>query len=162
MSNSLPNIDADFLFSGKAEFIAANPAGNKFRFKLNKAKHDPDGRFDNSASYFVSTIDDVNPIKAFGKWSYVGIYNQTNQSADSPLKRVVLTRKSWYVTDSTQVKIIEWIITLIENGGALPDGYSITHVGKCGRCGRKLTDDESRKRGIGPECNRILNNRVSE
>jgi hypothetical protein len=28
-------------------------------------------------------------------------------------------------------------------------------VGECGRCGRRLTDDKSRRDGIGPECRKV-------
>jgi GNAT superfamily N-acetyltransferase len=35
-------------------------------------------------------------------------------------------------------------------------------IGACGRCGRTLTDDASRQRGIGPDCWEILNGHTDD
>ena len=33
----------------------------------------------------------------------------------------------------------------------------VYHVGKCGRCGKKLTDPESILTGLGPSCSKYMN-----
>jgi hypothetical protein len=40
---------------------------------------------------------------------------------------------------------------IVDNPGKYAGTYG-QHTGKCGRCGRKLTDPQSIARGIGPDC----------
>lgn len=39
---------------------------------------------------------------------------------------------------------------------SIPDYVHILHDGRCGKCGRRLTDAESIQLGIGPECRKKL------
>ena len=66
------------------------------------------------------------------------------------------TAKSLTHVDKTRVwKVLEGALRLIwyelDAGGV-----EIAHAGKCGRCGRLLTEPESIEAGIGPVCRKAL------
>lgn len=50
---------------------------------------------------------------------------------------------------------ITWFFEKMEQTGQLPRGVEVAHEGRCGMCGRKLTDPHSLKMGIGPECAKL-------
>ena len=45
----------------------------------------------------------------------------------------------------------------VVRGKALPASMAFRHMGRCGRCGRKLKDPDSVDRGLGPECAKKYN-----
>lgn len=134
-------LNRDFLLGGKAAFVIKNPAGNKFEFSVRKGK--PTEQYPNP-SYFVSLRDGNHPKSRYGS-VYMGLL-------DSQTGKIRHTRNSNFGPDSTEFKVAQWAITLIGRGEKAPDGYTLNHTGKCGVCGRKLTDEESVKTGIGPIC----------
>jgi hypothetical protein len=44
-----------------------------------------------------------------------------------------------------------WMVKVL-NGESDPSQATVWHAGKCGRCGRLLTDPESIATGLGPKC----------
>jgi Family of unknown function (DUF6011) len=61
------------------------------------------------------------------------------------------TSKSRYNFMSPPVKAFEYILASVQRD-EMPTMLRITHEGKCCVCGRTLTNPESLKTGIGPEC----------
>lgn len=47
---------------------------------------------------------------------------------------------------------IEILLDVVHNRNNLPEDISVYHSGRCGCCGRVLTDPEAISRGFGPEC----------
>jgi hypothetical protein len=46
--------------------------------------------------------------------------------------------------------------------GELPRNITVHHAGRCGKCGRKLTDAVSLEYGVGPECRKQLSMNFQE
>lgn len=53
---------------------------------------------------------------------------------------------------SFNTQAINGLLWVLNKGDNLPKEVKVYHHGKCSVCGRKLTDSESIKRGIGPTC----------
>jgi len=135
-------INLDFILAGNATFTISNSAGVRYTYKVKRSKmtHGYDRE-----STFVSLLTGAdNEID----YTYLGMLVEGN--------RVITTRASRMSADSLPVKVINWAINQLERFGQLPEGYSIHHEGRCGRCGRTLTVPESIDSGIGPECQRIM------
>lgn len=60
-------------------------------------------------------------------------------------------RKSKIGKEAQSNKVFEVVWDRLTKG-TLPDCVEIWHEGRCGRCGRPLTDPDSIKSGIGPVC----------
>ena len=142
MSMKNATLNRDFLLGGRASFIVKNPGGEKYEFRVRLSKPKPNSRY--GPTYFVSLVDAKHPRSKYGA-VYMGILNKETGMIKS-------TYASAFPADSTPFKVAQWAISLIGAGKPAPDGYVVTHTGKCGRCGRKLTDEVSIGRGIGPEC----------
>ena len=140
-------LNRDFLLGGKASFVFQNPQGIKFEFSVRKSKPKPNSRY--GPSYFVSLRDPKHPQQKYGN-VYMGILNTSSGT-------IKTTYASVYKPDDTAFMVAQWAINLMWSADAAPDGYTLTHTGKCGRCGRKLTDVDSIARGIGPECIKMIN-----
>jgi hypothetical protein len=66
-------------------------------------------------------------------------------------RRYAHGQKSTIGKDATSNKAFAWVFNrLIE--GRHHDELEVWHEGRCGRCGRMLTDPASIARGIGPTC----------
>lgn len=135
------NITRDFLLAGRAEFTVSNPKGEHYTVKVAQPKNS-DAR--GQKPYFVSIKDSSHPRAKWG-YCYAGILNTHNNT-------VARTFKSVYDVNDLKFKVAAWAIKTVLENLPLPDGYSIKHVGKCGKCGKKLTDPESIDRGLGPVC----------
>ena len=58
-------------------------------------------------------------------------------------------KKSPISEDAPSAKAFAWLWRNLDSEDA-----EVWHAGKCGRCGRLLTDPESIERGLGPKCAR--------
>lgn len=130
-------VSKDFLLAGHAIFTVANPKGEYHTYRVSA----PDDQDDTKPIWFVSKLTGSDNTSDY---TYLGILTGEG--------RVIHTRKSGFAADSQAFKVAVWAVKLILNSSPLPEGYTIQHVGKCGRCGRPLTTPESLSSGIGPIC----------
>ena len=97
------------------------------------------------------------------KGSTNGFYLSTQEKDGTALKyHGFLIRKpnSWYYYPSKKVRYtseyneenVRGLLWVLNHLGNLPSAVHILHTGTCSRCGRTLTDPESMKYGMGPEC----------
>ena len=126
-----------FFEGGNAIFTVTNPMGKHYTYKIRHPDKKP---------FFVSLLTGPDNCT---NYTYLGMYIPQN-------KTVKLTEKSKFTEDSTPVKVIRWAIQMIADNKPLPKGYSILHEGRCCRCGRLLTTQESIINGIGPECMKMM------
>jgi hypothetical protein len=67
---------------------------------------------------------------------------------------------SKFTDDSDPMRVARWALRAIwqvaYTGYVLPAGYSIKHIGRCGRCGNALTHPASLDTGFGPDCAEAL------
>jgi len=126
-----------YLLAGRAVFTVVNRnTGNRFTFKVTLAEK----RANNEpATWFVAALsgpDNQSHYRYLGKiWHSQYAPNHHKAPADWPTQRVA-----------------SWLLKQVLIGAELPEGVEILHSGRCGRCGRLLTDPESINRGLGPEC----------
>jgi hypothetical protein len=155
-------IGPDFLLAGQAIFTVQNPRGEHFTFKIEKS--DPTPQFP-TAKYFAYVL--AGPDNT-SDYRYLGMIKEPkNARTVYHLHATQATRKAGYSEASPVFKVCDWAIKVIVHGGyslevkdgavvavkpGVPDGYMIAHAGRCGKCGRLLTNPESLVRGIGPEC----------
>lgn len=133
------NINPYFLNSGNAIFTVSNPSGEHYTYHI----VDSDLRDERSSEtlYFVHVLTGPNNLHDY---TYLGMYD--------PWGFIKMTKASKYDRDSRIVKVLDWAIDVVFERKKLPDGYAIQHVGKCGRCSRRLTTPESLACGLGPVC----------
>jgi hypothetical protein len=137
-----PELSEKFLLAGRALFTVSNPKGDHYTFRVKKAESEwPVGSGRMSTSYFVS-------VKAPGgdyPYRYIGMLLLDK-------KILKTTNKSAFLPGSKEYEVAAWACFAVLDQKMIPDGYHIEHAGRCGKCGRTLTDPESIQRGIGPEC----------
>ena len=123
----------DFILAGKAIFTVRNTETmNRFTYKVRASK---DGKV-----YFVSVLTGTDNNT---NYSYIGtIFDKT---------RFVHTSKSKIKKDATSVLGFTYLFRHLLKKDLDPC-YTFYHEGRCGRCGRRLTDPESIESGYGPEC----------
>jgi hypothetical protein len=129
-SHKLNNSDAlKFIFAGKSIVTFLNTkTGNRFTFKTKIAK--------NSELFFVSVL--TNPEM----YQYVGTV------VDKVFKH---GKKSKISADAQSVRTFEYVLNKLKANN-LPDFIEVWHEGRCGKCGKTLTDPVSIERGFGPFC----------
>jgi len=140
MTTNTIKLDKNFFLGGNATFTVDNGRGTHYTFKIRQPKKD-NPRFTGPAPHFASLLTGPDNENSY---SYLGIVDNN--------MTVRLTAKSKMNDDSTPVKVLRWVLSLVATNGSMPDGYKVHHEGKCGCCGRTLTVPESIERGIGPEC----------
>ena len=120
-----------FLTAGRAEFtLESNNTATHFTFKITKS--------DTHYRYFVNYLNGPD------SYGYAGMINE-------------LTGLKFYTTqkspkkDTPVIRAINWFINQLDHGTKL-DQVEFHHIGRCGRCGRKLTTPESIRTGLGPVC----------
>lgn len=125
----------NFLTAGRAEFtLESNNTATHFTFKITKS--------DTHYRYFVKYLNGPDAyayagmIKCPGELGTLLEFYTTNKS---PRK------------DAPVVRAINWFINQLDHGTKL-DQVEFHHIGRCGRCGRKLTTPESIRTGLGPVC----------
>jgi hypothetical protein len=145
----------EFILAGQAKFSCTNvETNNTYTYKVTRANHT--NNTNDKYLYFVSVqIDNPNP-EAYNQYTYkyIGTIHLNQNNNNEPI--FTYGNKSSIPKDSASVKGFAYIIKhLITN--TLPEYYIIKHYGKCGRCGRALTDEKSILLGLGNECIKIMN-----
>lgn len=139
-----------FILAGNAIFNCTNTNTQQgYTYKVTKSK-------DNDCIYFVSIRIDNPNTESYNQYEYkyIGLLKLDTNNNNQP--QYIYSSKSELSKDSTGVKGFDYIIKHLINN-TLPDVYKITHRGKCGRCGRSLTDEKSILLGLGSECVKIMN-----
>lgn len=136
----------DFIFGGLAQFRLVAQVDNDngletfaHTYKLQRSR---DGLV-----YFAKAVVDIRARwhgGEFGRYAYLGL---VSDGARTILRR---TPKSELGPDTDEFGVLAWYL---EHGDNYP-GVSIRveHRGKCGACGRALSDAESLRTGLGPVC----------
>jgi hypothetical protein len=123
----------DFVFAGNATFtIVSKTTGKHFTYKLRR----PSAEKPTFISVMTGGSDEYN---------YLGIA--------TPDRGAVLTAKSKFQKSSPAYLAVDYFLRWAASPAAdLPAKLEFYHAGRCGRCGRELTDPVSIERGLGPEC----------
>jgi len=118
-----------FILGGKSFVTFLNTkTDNRFTFKVVKHKKDD--------IYFVNVLTGPD------------IYTFVGTVKDSVFK---YSKKSNISNEAQSVKVFNYIVNKLASNN-LPDFIEIYHDGKCGKCGKRLTDPTSIKIGFGPFC----------
>lgn len=148
------------IMGGKAVITVKNTqTQNRFTYKIKRMKtgdvrNQADRR---NALRFISAFNGKNnetDYKYFGYFKILGSIDFFGNAAS--FEYHYSNDKAKISRDSQSVKVFEWLITHLRNN-TLPQFIEIWHSGHCCRCGHLLTDPDSIKRGIGPECVKIYN-----
>jgi len=120
----------DFIFGGNSLFTVKNTkTENRFTFKV--TKHEKEDIF------FVKIL--TNP----DVYQFIGSIRKGSNYKHSAKSRIS--------EDAQSVKVFDYLINKL-NTNTLPEFVQIWHEGRCGRCGKTLTDPTSIENGFGPYC----------
>lgn len=140
MSHDLTNA-ADikrFALAGKAHLtLTSAKTGVHFTFRITEPE---DRKTGHSDMHFVSVLCDGSADD--GKFLFLGCIFPD---------RFVQTKGSKVGRDAPSVKAFTFFWNGVLGGHIHPD-LRVQHEGRCGRCGRTLTEPVSIDIGIGPEC----------
>lgn len=143
----------DFMLAGKAEFtFELNPDFAKTKdlenhYTFTVTKHTTTEETPKEL-YFVR----LRVSNDHKKGVYFGMLNAEEG-------KIYMTKASVYAQDALLVRLVNRAFQrLWENNLDKMDnaGFHFHHVGKCGRCGRKLTTPKSIETGLGPECEKMV------
>ena len=131
-----------FVLAGDALFTLENvDTGNHYTYRVRKSERT------RSEYRFVSVLH--RPENADAKdYSYIGMI-----AGASHLTR---TKAVHISPDAQSVKAFNWFWELVRAGKPLPQQVQFWHAGRCARCGRVLSVPSSIASGVGPECERIM------
>jgi len=130
---SMPFLSAktfkEFMLAGKAVFsLKSQKTGKHFTYKIKK-KED---------IYYVVFLGGQS------NWHYIGHINRQGKFDKDKKVPAYLYRHDAFAA-------FVWLKDIVDKG-RLPQDAELYHTGKCGMCGRKLTDPISVQEGFGPEC----------
>lgn len=127
-----------FLKSKKPTFTLTSLAtGCHFSFQLKHPKHQDVS--DPKMSYVF-----VHPLN--GERTYLGYVDWTSLDVRAGAKGD--DRHHGFIA-------LRWYLDCLRKG-SVPCTAKVSHAGKCGHCSRQLTDPESLRTGLGPECRRKI------
>ena len=121
----------EFIFGGRAEFTILNTINDikyQYHVKANEAGN----------IWFVS-------VKIDGGYRYAGFIKKNNENEYEYIKG----KKGMLSADSVPIKGLLWVIRHADN---MHPAIKVIHHGRCAKCGKELTDEESIERGFGPIC----------
>lgn len=159
MQTAVPHafkITPEWLLAGDAIFTISCPAdwadrlGAKERYTFRVQRVDPkEGSRYVTPAWFVKLL--TGPENT-SDYSYLG-------KLDDFSGQVRTTAKSCAAADSTVVKLLNRVLLRAWGGDHAAyeaRGFSVTHAGRCARCGRLLTVPGSVESGFGPECIKLV------
>lgn len=123
-----------YILAGKAIVtLRSVRTGVRFTFRVTRAKGD--------GPYFVSVLTGPDNTTSY---SYHGTLFDVEGD-------VVVTSKSRVTAEAPSAKAFAWSWRKLREG-QFPAELEVFHSGRCGRCGRLLTDPDSVTVGLGPIC----------
>jgi hypothetical protein len=128
-----------FIFAGNAIFtLRSVESGTSYTFKVEEAPQKAGDR--RPPAYFVGVLSGPDNL---ADYTYMGtIFQRT---------RFCVTEKSKMKPSSPPCMAFGWSFKQFLSG-KIPVSLEFWHAGRCARCGRVLTDDESIDTGFGPDC----------
>ena len=147
-----------FVLAGNAVFTVSNPHGQRYTYRVRTGKcrcgGSPactlcrgDGKLRHfktkEVMYFVQLLTGPDNDASY---TYLGMMRPES------VPMFTLTAKSKMRQDSQPVRVVQWAFNVLKLEKPIPEGYTIQHAGKCGKCGRTLTVPESIETGLGPVC----------
>ena len=134
-----PNLIADtdaakqFIFGGRARFTLVSKAtGKRYTYRMGQSK---DGQM-----FFASLLVGQNNE---ADYEYLGFTKPEMNGALFAGKKGNPNHPAY--------RALDWALRKVF-AGKMPGPLEIWHEGRCGRCGRALTDPASIETGFGPEC----------
>ena len=134
-----------YILAGKSEFTFLSLKTDvRIRYKLQRKVAEQRGKKgQDEYIYFLNTFTD-------GEYKYAGVLFY-----DDVMRQFKFGRGQRGLLNYSHINIKSLLFVLnqlnIENYNL---SLKVYHVGKCGRCGRKLTTPESILTGLGPECSK--------
>lgn len=120
-----------FMFAGNSTFtLLSKKTETRFTYKLSSGRSNQNVMF-------------VRIKTSADHWTFIGtIFDKT---------RYVHSKKTNVTEMAPSVIAIKWFLMHLTKNN-IPKEIEFWHEGKCGKCGRALTDPISIKRGLGPSC----------
>jgi hypothetical protein len=119
---------------GSATFtVVSENTGTRFTYKVAGGGDKP---------FFVKVLTGSDNE---GDYSYLGTIFDDGA-------RLVPKRDGRISATAPSFKALRFTLAVLNSDDEFPPAFSFWHEGRCGKCGRKLTDPESIERGIGPVC----------
>ena len=132
------NLTKQFFLGGNATFtVESGKTGRHMTFKIRQ----PDER----SPFFVSAMTGSDNERSF---TYMG-------KLDAMTGVIVPTKGTKIGTETEQWKVATWALNKVWTGAPVLNA-KIRHEGRCGCCGRKLTEPRSLEVGLGPDCRKKL------
>lgn len=148
------NINPQWVLAGDAIFTLSNGRGKHETFRVYKRELMQQGN-KTLDTYFIKVLTGPDNLHDY---TYLGMVILPNRKHADPTVR--LTANSRFKEDSPPLKAARFILRAIwqiDRGTyKLPAGYTIKHIGRCGRCHQPLTTPASLDTGYGPDCAEAL------
>jgi hypothetical protein len=130
---------AKFIAAGKAEFVIEDlNTGTVREYKVTKHKY-----FDQGTRKWNVLLLHRDSYGDSG-YAYLG-YIKNGMFTHHTLYSV-------YSEESEEFTAFDSLFLRVVRGRDLPTNLEFYHLGRCAKCGRKLTDPASINRGLGPKC----------
>jgi hypothetical protein len=139
----------DYMLAGKAYFtLVSKVTGKRFTYRVARNKKPKEGvkqiYSPQTEVRFVSLL--IGPDN-WTNYSYIGLIDK---------KGFRSTAKAKIPSSAPSVQAFNWAFKCIMGDGVIrgrmPETLEFWHSGKCGSCGRKLTNPTSVAAGVGPSC----------
>jgi hypothetical protein len=145
-------VTPEFILAGEATFTVSNGQGKHYTFHVYKSE--PKGNF-RYPGWFIKVL--TGPDNTISEnYTYIGMLHGGIVGQGYRAPTIKLTSKSAYREEDIPTKTARWALKAIwqaeYEGYRLPDGWTIKHIGRCGRCGLALTHPASLDTGFGPDC----------
>ena len=158
LGKKIENVEAmcEFVLAGKAWFaIKSLKTGTVFQYKVTAAK----SKINAPKAWWVKVLDEATENMS-SPYRYIGgLYIfQTNIPSFSQDKGIeVITNKNHpaFTILNHKINTFKWFWERMCIN-ALPPSLEFYHIGRCARCGHKLTDEQSIDRGFGPTCYKMI------
>jgi len=139
-----------FMLSGNATLTFKGKTC-RYTYKISKGDEPTDEQKAKgwSQAWFVALLTGSDNESDY---TYMGIIRTDRRTGILSFYTAGRTR---YNMQSPNVVAFTWAFNIMLQG-RMPVGMEVWHEGRCGRCGRKLTDDVSIKNGFGPTCIELM------